>query len=86
MNFQGDFHSIRVDNQKGHYVLVLDLTSMQNVTEKSQNAELVGELPRRELSITFPLKHVSELIVLGERKSSVSLDKFGLVGKTIQKG
>ena len=38
---------------------------------------------RLELNFTVPLEHVPELIVLGERMSSVAVDKFGLVGKNI---
>ena len=33
MNFQDDTPSIQVDNYKDHYVLVFDLTSMQDATE-----------------------------------------------------
>ena len=33
MNFQDDIPSIAVDNFKDHYVLVFDLTSMQDATE-----------------------------------------------------
>ena len=33
MNFQDDIPSIPIDNFKDHYVLVFDLTSMQDVTE-----------------------------------------------------
>ena len=31
-------------------------------------------------------KHITEVIVLGERMSPVAVDKFGLVGKTIWTG
>ena len=34
MNFQDDIPSILIDDFKDHYVLVFDLTSMQNATEK----------------------------------------------------
>ena len=33
MNFQGDILSIAIDNSKDHFVLVFDLTSMQDATE-----------------------------------------------------
>ena len=33
-NFQDDIPSIPIDNFKDHYVLVFDLTSMQDATEK----------------------------------------------------
>ena len=80
-NFQDDIPSIPIDNLKDHYVLVFDLTTMQDAAENCNYAELVGESVRKELNSTFALKHVTELIVLGERKSSVAIDKFGVVGK-----
>ena len=83
MNFQDDIPSIPVDKFKDHYVLVFELTSMQDATERCHYPELVGEPLRLELNFTFPLEHVTELIVLGERMSSVAVDKFGVVGKNI---
>ena len=83
MNFQVDLPSIPIDNFKNHYVLVFDLTSMQDATENCHYQELVGEPLRLELNFTFPLKHVTQFIVLGERMSSVAVDKFGVVGKNI---
>ena len=82
-NFQDDIPSTPIDNSKDHHVLVFDMTSMQDATEKCHYPELVGELLRLELIFTFPQKHVTELIVLGERMSSVAVDKFGVVGKNI---
>ena len=83
MNFQDDIASIPLDNFKDHYVLVFDLTSMQDATENCHYPELVGQPLRLELYFTFPLEHVTELIVLEERMSSVAVDKFGVVGKNI---
>ena len=83
MNFQDDIPSISNDNFKDHYVPVFDLTSMQNATETCHYPELFGEPLRLELNFTFPLGHNTELIVLGERMSSVAVDKFGVVGKNI---
>ena len=83
MNFQDDSPSIPSDNFKDHFLLVFDLTSMQNATENSHYPELVGEPLRLELNFTFPLEHVTELIVLGKRMSSVAVDKFAVVGKNI---
>ena len=83
MNFQDDIPSIPIDNFKDHYVLVFDLTSMQDATENCHYPELDGEPLRLELNFTFHLEHVTELIVLGERMSSVAVDKFGVVGKKI---
>ena len=83
MNFQDDIPSIPIDKVKDHYVLVFDLTSMQDATKNCHYPELVGEPLRLELNFTLPLEHYTELIVLGERMSSVAVDKFGVVGKNI---
>ena len=83
MNFQYDVPSIPIDDFKVHYVLVFDLNSMQDATENCHYAELVGEPLRLELNFTNPLEKVTELIVLGERMSSVADDKFGVVGKNM---
>ena len=47
MKFQDDVPSIPIDDFKDHYVLVFDLTSMQDATEKCHYSELVGEPLRR---------------------------------------
>ena len=83
MNFQDVIPSIHIDDFKDHYVLVFDLTSMQDATENCHYAELVGEPLRLELNFTNPLENVTELIVLGERMSSVAVDKFGVDGKNV---
>ena len=83
MNFQDDIPSIPIDNSKDNYVLVFDLTSMQDATENCHYPELVGEPLRLELNFTFRLDHVNELIVMGKRMSSVAVAKFGVVGKNI---
>ena len=46
MSFQDDIFSIPLDNVKDHYVLVFDLTSMEEVTENCHYPELVGERQR----------------------------------------
>ena len=82
-NFQDDIPSIPIDSFKNHNVQVFDLTSMQDATKKCRYPELFGEPLRLELNFTFPQEHVTELIVLEERMSSVAVDKFGVVGKNI---
>ena len=79
MNFQDDILPIPIVDFKDHYVLVLELTSMQDATENCHCPEIVGEPLRLELIFTNPLENVTELIVLGERMSSVAVDKFGVV-------
>ena len=83
MNFQDNIPSIPIDDLKIHYVLVFDLTSMQDATENCYYPELVGEPLRLELNFTQPLENVTELIVLGKRMSSVAVDQFGVVAKNV---
>ena len=80
MNFQDDIPSIPIDDFKDHYVLVFDLTSMQDATQNYHYAELAGEPLRLELNFNHSHQNVSELIVLGERMSSVAVDKFAVFG------
>ena len=68
MNFHDDVLSISIDDFKDRYVLVFDLTSMQDATENCHYPDLVGEPLRLEVNFTNPLENVTELIVLGERK------------------
>ena len=67
MNFQDDIPSIPIDDFKDHYVLVFDLTSMQDATENCHYPEVFGEPLRLELKFTNLLENVTELIVLGEQ-------------------
>ena len=83
MNFQDNNPSSPADNFKEHYVLVFDLTSMQDATEHCHYPELTGEPLRLELHFSSLLEDVTEVIVLGERMSSVAVDKFGVVGKNV---
>ena len=75
MNFQDDIPSIPIDDFKDHYVLVFDLASMQDATEKYHYLELVN--------FNQPLENVTELIVLGDLMSSVAVEKCGVVGKNV---
>ena len=81
MNFQGDIPSIPIDKCRCHFLLVFDLTAVQDATEVSQYPKLVGEPLRLEINFSFPLENVTEFIVLGERIFSVKVDKCGVVGK-----
>ena len=83
MNFQDEFPSIPVDNFKENCVLVFDLTSMQDAFEHRHYPELLGEPLSLELHFSSPLENVTEVIVLGERMSSIAVDKFGVVGRNL---
>ena len=80
---QVDIPSFSFDNLKDLYVLVFDLVSLEYAAKNCHYPELVGEPLRLELNFIFPLEHVTELIVLGERMSLVAVDKFGVVGKNM---
>ena len=84
VNFQDNTPSIPIDDFQDHYVLLFDLTSMQDATEDCHYPELVAEPLRLELNFNNALEHVTEVIVLTERMSSVAVDKFGIVRKNIQ--
>ena len=79
MNIQDDIPPISIDPFTDHYVIVCDLTSMQGASEKSLYPELVGGHLSSELNFTFPQEHVTEIIVLGERKPSVAVNTLVLV-------
>ena len=85
MNFQDVNPSLPNDNFRDHYVLVFDLTSMRDSSEFCHHSKMVGEPLRLEIIFPIPLEHVTDLIVLGERMSSVAVDKLVLVGKISKK-
>ena len=80
MNFQEDIPSIPIHHFKDHYVLMFDLTSMQDATEHCRNPKLIGEPLRLDPCFSSPLEKLTEVIVLGESMSSVAVDKFGVAG------
>ena len=53
MNFQNDIPSIPFDNFKDHYVLVFNLTSMQDATANCHYPGLVGEPLRPAAKLYF---------------------------------
>ena len=83
LSFRDDIPSIPNDNFKNHCLLLFDLTSMQGATAKYHYPDLVGQPLRLEPNFAFPLEHVTELIVLGERMSSIAVDKICIVRKKI---
>ena len=82
-NFHEVIPSIPIEFFKNHFVLVFDWTSMQDAAGNWHYPEILGEPLRPKLNFTLPLEHVTEFFVLGERMSSVTDDKFGVVGKNL---
>ena len=69
VNFQDDNPSYPVDKFINHYVLIFDLTSMQDATEHCHYPGLFGEPLRLELYFSSPLENVTEVSVWSERMS-----------------
>ena len=67
MNFRNDNPSFAVDYPKDHYIRVFHLTYLQNATRYCHYPAPVAEQLRVELNYSFPLKHITGLIVLVER-------------------
>ena len=83
MQFNEDFPALPMEDFQNHYILVFDLTSLQDAAEQLHYQELSGESLRYELFFQFPLEQVTEVIVLGERLSNVRNDKFGTVAENV---
>ena len=83
MNFNEEIPALPNDFFTDHYVLVFDLTSLQDAGENVHYPELSGESLRLEMFFERPLTNVTELIVLGERISTVKVDQFGTVAKNV---
>ena len=83
MQFNEDFPALPMEDFQNHYVLVFDLTSLQDAAEQLHYPEFSGESLRLEIFFQFPLEQVTEVIVLGERLSNIQIDKFGTVAKNV---
>ena len=73
MQFNEDFPALPMEDFRNHYILVFDLTSLQESAEHLHYPELSGESLRLEMFFQFPLEQVTEVIVLGERLSNVQI-------------
>ena len=82
MNFNEEIPNLPNYFFTDHYVLVFDLTSLQD-GENVLYPELSGESLCLEMFFEHPLTIVTELIVLGERNSTVKNDQIGTVAKNV---
>ena len=60
---------------QNHYILVLDLTSLQDSGECVHCPGLTGKSFRLEV-LEYPLESVTKIIVVRERINRIKLDKF----------
>ena len=56
---------------------------MQDATKSFPYPELIEEPPTLELFFIFPPQHITALFLMKGRKSSVAIDKFGVVRENI---
>ena len=85
MNFNEEIPALPNNLFQNHYVLVFDLTSLQDAGEKIHHPELSGESIRIEIFFDRPLRNMKEIIILGERMSTVEIYQFGTVAKNVWK-
>ena len=74
MQFNEDFPAFPMEDFRNHYILVFDLTSLQDAAEQLHYPELSGESLRLEMFFQFHLEQSTEMIVVGERLSNVKLN------------
>ena len=83
MNFNEEFPALPNHHFQIHYILVFDLTSLQDAGENINYPELNGESIRLEMFSDRLLRNVTDIIILGERMSTVKINQFGTVTKNV---
>ena len=83
MNFNEEIPALPNNLFQNHYVLVFALISLQDAGENIHYTELSGESIRLEMFFDHPLRNVTEIIVPGERMSTVKTDQIGTVSKNV---
>ena len=83
MSFNEEIPALPNHQFQNHYILVFDLTSLQDAGENVHYPELSGESIRFEMFFDRSLRNVTEIFVLGERMSTVKIDQFGTVAKNV---
>ena len=83
MNFNEEIPALLNHQFQNHYILIFDLTSLQDAGESIHYPELSGEIIRLEMFFDRSLRNATEIILLGERMSTVKIDQFGTVAKNV---
>ena len=81
LKFDEDGPGIPLSQYENHYVLVFDLTSTQEAHIQMYYPDVVAASLRLELYFTAELAHTVEVLMLGERLSTVFIDRNGAVSK-----
>ena len=83
VSFKEEIPALLNHQFENHYILVFNLYSLQEAGENIHYPEHSGESIRLETLFDRSLRNVTEIIVLGERMSTVKIDQFGTVAKNV---
>ena len=83
MQFNEDFPPLPMKDFQNHYILVFDLTSLQDAAEQLHYAELCRESLRLESFFQFPLDKITAVTVSGEILSNIQTDNFRTFAENI---
>ena len=83
MNFNEKIPALPNHQFQNQYILVSDLTSLQDAGENVHYPELSGESIRLEMFFDRSLRNLTEIIILGERMSTIKIDQYGTVAKNV---
>ena len=62
LQFNEDFPALPMENFQNQYILLFDLTSLQDAAKQLHYPELSGESLRLEMFFQFPLEQVTEVL------------------------
>ena len=81
MELTDETPALPFDQFEHHYILVFDLTSLQDAADQIHYPELIGGSLRLEMYFAESLEKALEVIVLGEQLSTIYIDRAGSVAK-----
>ena len=81
LNIKSDGNGIKLSDFPDHYILVFDLTSTREADSEVYFPDLVGEPLRLELYFEKALEHTVEILLLGEKLSTLLIDSDGHILK-----
>ena len=83
MNFNEEIPALTHHQFQNDYIIVFDLTSLQDAGKNLRYPELSCESIQLEMFFDRSLRNVTEIKVLRERMSTVKIDQFGTVAKNV---
>lgn len=83
MTFNDDPPDMPLNDFENHFIQVYDITSLHDAGESLYYPELIGGSIRVELIFNESLADPTEVIILGERLSTILIDRHGTVAKNV---